>query len=366
MTGRGQMVRNRDGGSAAAGPRELPDSVPALGHSLALAREAAGLSLSEAAERAGLDTAELEELESGGGEILHNRVETLRALGAYANSLGLPGDDYVLAAVALWPTVVPAAARRADTTVVPVVSVSSAPAGGHSPAGASGAMWPGHPTGVPDAFITRVVEPVPSSPAGDTGVVPIVTTGEVQAIRLRTPTYLRVLVGLTALLVVLGGAGLIEHDHLASWVATSRTTVNHWYDNARSALGNSSSPPARSHHTATPATTPSTAARTASVTMKALPGGLAENITVDAASFNVKILAVGGPCWVEATAPGQARAVFGQTLQAGQSHLFTVTKTLTIETGSSAGRAQVYRGFQLIGHYTPTRVPFHMTFTSTG
>lgn len=364
------MVRNRDGGPVAAGARELPDSVPALGHSLALAREAAGLSLAAAAERAGLQVGELESLESGTAELLHNRVETLRAIGAYANSLGLPGDDYVLAAVARWPAVVPGVARRSETTVLPVVSVTSAPVGGHSPAGATGSVWPGHPTGVPDASITRVVEPVPSGPIGDTGIVPIVTTGEVQAVRLATPLYLRVLVGLTAFLVALGGAGLIEQSHLYSWAHDGRTSVSRWYADAKSALGGGPSPAAHPpRHRPRPATTTSAAAhksaRTALVTMKALPGGLAETITVNAPSFGVNILAVGGPCWVEATVPGQAQAVFAQTLGAGQSHVFTVTKTLTIETGSSAGRALVYRGFKLIGHYTPTRVPFHMTFSTT-
>jgi transcriptional regulator with XRE-family HTH domain len=358
VTERGQMVANRGDSPVAGGARVVPGSVADIGRSLAQGRETAGLSLSDAARRTGLNVMELEALESGTADLLHYRVETLRALGAYANSLGLSGDDYVLAAVALWPAVSPGPANRHDTTVLPVVSVSSAPVGGHSPV----SMWPGEATGVPDAFITRMVDPVPGQFGGDTGIVPAVTTGEVQAFRLATPTYLKVLIGLVALLVVLGVAGLVEHQHLSSWLHDSRTSVSRWYADAKSALGSGSSPGSHTAQTVAPTTTPKATA--SAITIKALPGGLAEDITVDAPSFTVKILAVNGACWVEATVPGQARAVFGQTLQAGQSHLFTVTKSLTIETGSSAGQALVYRGLTQIGHITPTRVPFHMNFST--
>ena len=37
---------------------------------------------------------------------------------------------------------------------------------------------------------------------------------------------------------------------------------------------------------------------------------------------------------------------------------------MTIETGSSAGRAFIYKGTKLIGFYFPTKVPFTMTFTA--
>jgi DNA-binding XRE family transcriptional regulator len=104
-------------------------SVPDIGRSLRLARERAGLSHEEVAERTGLATTELEALESGTVGRMADRVETLRSMRTYALSLGLPGNEYVLATLELWPSVDDTSARGADSGQVPAVSVSSAPAG---------------------------------------------------------------------------------------------------------------------------------------------------------------------------------------------------------------------------------------------
>ena len=62
----------------------------------------------------------------------------------------------------------PARLRR-GTAVVPVVSISSAPAGGHSPAGGHGSIWPGDATGVADATTTGVMETLRPTSVNDTG-----------------------------------------------------------------------------------------------------------------------------------------------------------------------------------------------------
>ncbi len=80
------------------------DSVPEIGRSLQNARTKAGLSLPDAAIRLGVASSELEALESGTVARMADRVETLRCLRSYANSLGLPGDAYVLTLLELWPS----------------------------------------------------------------------------------------------------------------------------------------------------------------------------------------------------------------------------------------------------------------------
>jgi hypothetical protein len=92
--------------------------------------------------------------------------------------------------------------------------------------------------------------------------------------------------------------------------------------------------------------------------------GQAATFSVPATTFTVKILADNAPCWVQAVVAGNSRPVFGQVLTAGQFHLFTVTSSLTIQTGSGSGRVYIYKGFTLLETYVPTKVPFTMTFNA--
>jgi hypothetical protein len=332
-----------------------------MGRSLRLARELADLGLFEAATRAGFGAAQLEALESGNVGRQHDRIETLRALRAYANSLVLPGDDYVLIAIEEWPSIVPLSASSGDTAVVPVVSISSAPAGGHSPVGGRGFTWPGDATGVADATTTGVIESILPLSLHDTGQVRIVDTGEVPAVTRSPPRALKVLVGITAFLVVLGGAALVEHAHIEGWVHDGRSSTTHWYHEVKSALGFSSKPSTSTstHHSANGQSQPP--ATTAKVTVKPNPAGNAATFDVAASSFTVKIVATNAPCWISASTAGHP-PLYAGLLLAGQTHVFTVTSAVTIETGSSAGHAFIYQGTKLLGFYFPTKVPFQMTF----
>jgi len=357
------MERSRGEDSAWGDASVLPASVPDIGHSLLRSRELANLTLEEAATRAGLRTATVEALESGSVGPQHDRIETLRALRTYATSLGLPGDDYVLVAIEQWPAGVPSQPTGSETAVVPVVSISSAPAGGHSPVGGLGSVWPGDATGVPDATVTGVLEPVRPLSLNDTGRVPIVDTGEVRAVTFETPRFLKVLVGLAAVLVALGAAALVENQRLDGWAHDGRTSVTRWINDAKSAVGITSQPAAKTHHAAAPARS-TKVADTTHMTLKESPNHLAAAIGVGTSPFTVQILAYKGPCWVSATVPGQPRPVFAGVLEANQQHLFTVTSSMTIETGSSSGRAFIYKGIKLIGFYFPSKVPFTMNFTA--
>ena len=368
------MVRSSDESPAKGGSNLMPASVPDVGRSLRLARELADLTVDGAAARAGLGSAVVEALEAGHVGHQHDRIAMLRALRTYADSLGLPGGEYVLVAVEQWPSSGPILTST-DTAVVPVVSISSAPAGGHTPAGGHGSVWPGDATGVADATTTGVMETLrPTSvndtgrlPALDTGRVPAVDTGEVPAVNLRLPRLLKFMIGLVAFLVVLGGAALVEHGHINGWFDSSRSTTTRWIKDIKSAVGITSKPAAHSHHTTT--TTPPTVAKaidTTKVTMKAVPGGLAENISVSAKSFTVRVFAANAPCWVSvSTAPG-VKPLFEQDLLPGETHSFVVTNSLTVETGSSAGRTAFYEGIKPIGFYFPARAPFTINFTAAG
>jgi transcriptional regulator with XRE-family HTH domain len=369
------MVRSRGDSPAEGGANLMPASVPDIARSLRLARLRAELTVREAATRAGLDSTVIEALESGDRGQQHDRITTLRSLRAYADALGLPGDDYVLAAVEQWPSSAgPVLITGSETAVVPVVSISSAPAGGHSPAGGHGSVWPGEATGVPDATTTGVMDILrPTSvtdtgrlPALDTGRVPVVDTGQVPAVHLGVPRLLTFMTVFVAFLVVLGGAALIEHNHINGWFDSAHSTTTHWIDDAKSALGITSNPPAHGHHTSTTPTTAAKATHASEVTMRPGAGALSENISVAAKSFTVKVLAVTRPCWVDVTVPGQLTPLYEGDLQAGESHSFVVTGSLSVETGSAAGGTQFYEGFKLLGYYFPPEAPFTINFTAAG
>jgi Helix-turn-helix domain len=366
------MVRSGGESPTEGGANLMPASLPDVARALQRAREQADLTVAAAADRAGLSAGVVEALESGNVGQQHDRIATLRSLRVYADSLGLPGSDYVLVAVEQWPVPGTVLTTSGETAVVPVVSISSAPAGGHFPAGGHGSVWPGDATGVTPTT-TGVMERLrPTSvndtgrlPALDTGRVPAVDTGEVPAVSFRVPGFLKFMVALVAFLVVLGGAALIERGHLTGWYDSARSTTTRWVDNAKSAVGITSSP-GHGHHTTT---TPTTAVKRidhSKVTMKAGTGGISENISVAATSFTVKVLATKGPCWVSvSTAPGLT-PLFEQDLQPGQSHTFVVTSSLIVQTGSSAGGVVFYEGIKAIGFYFPPKAPFTINFTAAG
>ena len=157
------MVRSRGESPAQGDANLMPASVPDIGRSLRLARERAELTVGEAAARAGLSSAVVEALESGNVGPQHDRIATLRALRTYADSLGLPGDDYVLVAVEQWPAVGPLPThRRRHRRGAGGLDLLGA--GGRAlPGRGHGSVWPGDATGVTDATTTGVIETRPAT-----------------------------------------------------------------------------------------------------------------------------------------------------------------------------------------------------------
>jgi cytoskeletal protein RodZ len=348
------VVLGRGANPASGEAQVISDSVPDIGRSLLHARTQAGLSLPEAAIRVGLASSELVALESGTVARMPDRIETLRALRAYADSLGLPGDAYVLAVVDLWPSA-DAGARNGDTGVVPVVSVSSAPAGGHAPSGDFGPAFHTDSTGVNEAIITGVVGAVGPLSINDTRPVPIFETGQVSAVRQGPPRYLKVLVAVVAFLVVVAGVGLSLHNQISRWIHSARSETSSLIATAKKDTGVSGTTTPSGHKSAVPRYTVST---------NALKNG--GTLNVAASAFEVAVVTSANPSWVQVTNSGSQVPVFSQVIPGGQTHNFVVTGTTTIETGSLAAHFQVVWGIRPLTSYTPTAAPFTMTFIAGG
>jgi hypothetical protein len=345
-------------------------SVPDIGRTLRRAREDAGFAVAAAADRAGVTPAELEALESGTVARMDDRVETLRALRSYANSLGLPGNDYVLAVVDLWPTT-NGPARNGDTGVVPVVSLTAAPAGGHSPVGGSASALSNGHSGVTESGVTSVVAPVMAR-RNDTGQVPIVDTGQIPIVRTLAPGWLKALVGVVAVLVALGVVGLILHNHLSGWINQAKVAVG--ISPHQSVLAS----PGGSTTTAAPKATTTTTAAHHAAAAKASAGkprieyvvdksANAVVINVHLSSFNAKVACYGHASWLQATSSTNSSPLYAQILRTGGTKVFPVSgngTSLKLQTGNVAARVFLYKHGTLIGYWIPPNAPYTLTINS--
>src|SRR6185312_7984910 len=125
----------------------------------------------------------------------------------------------------------------------------------------------------------------------DTSQVPVVDTGQVPAVPLGVPRGLKVLVGVVAFLIVVGGLALVEHDHVKGWAHDVRSNTVHWFDNAKVAVGIDASP--KTHNASSPPASRPTEKPAGSVYKVAVdPSGRAATFNVAAASFVVRITAV--------------------------------------------------------------------------
>jgi hypothetical protein len=352
-------VPGRDQRATPSDVNVIPASVPDISRALSEARARERVTPTAAAHRAGITEPDVDALESGDARRMDDRVATLRQLRTYANSLGLPGDEFVLALVTSWPSEPIEPSGRGDTGVVPVVTMSSAPALRHTSVGGQAPLG-SDATGVTDATITGVVASVASLGLSETGQVMAVDTGEVRIVGAATPVLLRALVIVVALLVLLGGAALIEHTHVTGWYDSAQRSTTHAVDRVKSALGLShgTTTTPTQHHGTTTTTVPlvDIVGRTATTT----------TFNIHAKSFTVKVVAFERPCWVKIVNVGQAKPVYEQVLPAGGVELVTVTKSTTVETAASSGRVYVYEGSKFISFYFPLHTPFTLTFNALG
>jgi transcriptional regulator with XRE-family HTH domain len=305
-------------------------SLAAYGHSLQLAREVAGVSLSEAATLTGITVSDIEALESGRVLDLPDRIETLQNLRRYVDTLELSGDAFVLAVLAAWPQ-----AER----VPHLASVTALPTF--------------------DGTITGMVQAQVPELDNVTGQVQMFDTGGVPLVRQSPPAVLKVLVTITALLVLLGSVALSQRSHLSSWYSHSKTATDHWFVDAQEAVGISTKPAQRHTHRAAAPARPK-------VTIIGAPGANSVTLDVNASSFTVKMAAFKYACWMRITQGTNPTPIYDQVMPGGTIRTFTVTGSMTVETASAAGRAYLYSGNRFIGFYFPTRTPFTMTLKATG
>jgi transcriptional regulator with XRE-family HTH domain len=380
--------RHRDVGTRRGDARGGPASVPELARALRRARTRQGLRLEDVSARTGLPLEQLQVLEIGTVERIPDRVAILRTLRHYADHLGLPGDRFVLAMVDQWPTtisratsvvavspvaevpavappsfpdrIVAAPVHPPDTGVVPASppAVAAAPAG--APAVAGGALLadrdPVQATAhdLPRTMSARSSglhaggDPLPTITAVDTGVVPAYqppATARPGPRGPRTPLGLRVLVGVAAVAVLVGVAGLLVDHYQPHWLRDLGITHGPQPSGTQRTSGSSTTSPAP------PQPTFAVASSTADTA----------TLAVRSASFTVEVTAVNGSSWVQATGTGKTSPTFASVLTSGGTHTFSAQHSLVMMVGSVAAHLSVSVQGKTVGTYVPTAAPFTVT-----
>jgi hypothetical protein len=175
----------------------------------------------------------------------------------------------------------------------------------------------------------------------DTGVTPAVP-GVIH--RGRGPSALTVVLVVVALALLVGVAGLVVDRVHRQWLRD---------------IGVLS--------TSTPPPHPGTAAHHATVPPPPAMALVSHSSTsatfaVREPSFQVKVVTVGGPSWIQATASTHPTPIYTGVLGVGQSKSFDVTQSLNLQVGSSSARVFVADGAKTLGFYFPPSAPFTLVF----
>jgi Helix-turn-helix domain len=386
-----------------------PASVPDLARSLRQVRLQRGLDLEEAAAACGLPVGQLEDFEAGTVSRLPDRVAVLKGLRRYADSLGLPGERYVLVMVEHWPD-----DEVVTSSVLTMDVQGEAVAMGAGPiATATTAVTTGPEANslflVPETLTTTAALPAYALPAangsadGDTVAngaaawangsadgdattdqVPIVladtgVTPAVRAWRPRVGTFdgdsatVQYLSGFLAVLLVIGCAWLGINHWRPQWLRSIHIPYT-----SKSLPAAAGAP-----KTTTPTSAGSTAPSSTTATTTAPPvttpqghGTLGKELritsvagdhatfAVRASKFVVQVHCVGGDAWVQVSG-STPTPVFAQIVPENGTKNFQGEGQLTMVIGSSAARLTILHGKKVIGTYTPPSAPFSMTFSST-
>jgi hypothetical protein len=388
------VSRHRDPGARRGDARSAPATIPDMAKALRRARTRQGFRLEDVSARTGLPLEQLQALETGAVAHIPDRVAIVRTLHRYADHLGLPGDRFALSMVDQWPTTIdrptavvavgplpgtpavpwPAspdltaatATRSLDTDVVPVVAPAS-PAPPEPPATAAltgtflagtGLVGPPSGPGVPRPPLPEPTAPAtdgayrPASVAADTGVVPAYPSpsgARARPRQPRTPLGLRVLVGVAAVAVLVGVAGLLVDHYEPHWLRDLGIT----HGGPPSSQGTPSGHPPTSQGTSQP-----------SFAVASSTAGSA-TLAVGSLAFTTVVTAVGGAAWVEGTASGKTSPTFAGVLPPGGTHAFSAQHALVVMVGSVAAHLAISVQGRTVGTYTPAAAPFTVTVQST-
>jgi hypothetical protein len=394
------VILHREGATRRGDEPSLPRSVPELGRVLTRERTRQNLTIDDITSRTGLPHALIEAFESGTVDRLPDQVQTVKALRGYAEALGLPGNDYALVLMDLWPSygggspvvvvqgtslaevaaagtagaaVLPTGPTMGDTVMVPSTAppVVSAPppAAAPPPAPAPAAPAPEPvpepapppPTPAPAPAVAAAAAAagstvhrvggtsIPPDAAGssmpmifaDTGVTPAVPVVRQKG----TSRWLTVGVVVVVLALLLGAAGIALHHYKPQWLHDV-------------GIGSGKTPPpahaASGHHPAPAAFQIATQNATSAT------------FNVREPTFIVKVVAVGGSAWIQASDAHHVNPIFSGELGPNSDQLFTVNQSLTVQVGSANARVFVSKGFTTLGFYFPQVAPFTMVFNRVG
>jgi transcriptional regulator with XRE-family HTH domain len=384
------VSRQRDTGARRGDARTTPTSIPDMAKALRRARTRQGLRLEDVSARTGLPLEQLQALEIGSVERIPDRVAIVRTLRRYADHLGLPGDRFVLSMVDQWPTTIdrptsvvavqpvvaaataaaevspnlaaPAPVRQLDTGVVPITSPPLA-ATAAVPAGtlvAGSNLGPDTRQEGPREASPRSVDPPtgaehrPMTLSPDTGIVPVYQppiSTRTGTRRSRTPLALRIVVGVAAVAVLVGVAGLLVDHYEPHWLKDLGITHGPPSSSTQGTAGD--------HSSGSQGSTTQPSFAVASTTADSA------TLAVGSLSFTVEVTAVNGSTWVQGTAAGKTAPTFAGVLTTGGTHTFSAERSLVLMVGSIAAHLAISVQGKTVGTYVPQAAPFTVTVQST-
>ncbi len=376
------MILNRDGSTRRDSIENTPISVPEMGRILRRARTRQGLRIEDVYDQIAIPVADLESLESGTIDRMPDRVQLLKALRRYAEFLGLPGDRFALTLIDRWPdlsmyrvseTTPPRGIHLSSTGLNPTNSASTSVwdtqhIGGTENVSSSAkttsipAINPD--SGYPQRSIRSGSEPGVGSELNsgfnaevlaDTSIVPAISSNpknppNPKIKKPRAPVALRLTLVLVTLLLVIGVGLLyvhIDHPNWLSDISLSGTSKIH-----SSTPINSS----KTNHSHAHSTTKAPIFKIVSQTSSSA------SINLTGSSFTIKVIAVGFPCWVQATNSTNQSSTYAQVLNTGATKSFVINSSLNLQIGASSGHIFVQNGSKTVGFFFPPSAPFTMHF----
>jgi cytoskeletal protein RodZ len=322
-----------------------------VGNALREAREQSGVTLAEIRDRTGISWQHLEALETMDVARLPDQRTVVTAARRYSEVVGLDPSEVCATALRAWQD---EHWREGETQVAP-------PAPGDTGTQAHLRAF----TQTAEIPIARAI----GAPGGgaasehfvETDAIPI-TSRPHPKMRL-APRWLEAMLGLTALLLLLGAAGLAVHQYKPQWLADIH--LAHGHSPAVNATTGSVTPNQSAHSSRASHT--STSASRALVTQTASGTGSA-SVTVHAKSYQV-VISAQKPCWIDATIPpGGSGPVFMGILQAGDTKtLAPVQGELSIEFGASFVIVQIQIAGKTVAgwSFTPPTAPLTLSFTTS-